>query len=101
MTPLSAAATSFAWHFAKRAAATIVVLAILWGVYVTMVKPHTNPTPTESQKAKLIENTNFNLQPKQTFFGCCNYKINPLDRTTIKTDNKEKTGQVIDGPKGR
>ena len=89
MSVLNPATVSFLWHFLRRAAAVLFVLAILWGIYIVMVKPHIFPTPTESQKAKEIVNENYYLEPKQTFFGCSNYKISLLDKKPIKDDNKK------------
>jgi hypothetical protein len=80
MTPLATVTVSFFWHFIKRAAAVLAVLGILWFIYLTVFKPHINPVPTESQSAKKIDNYNFELAPKQTFFGCANYRIqNPKE----------------------
>jgi len=42
-----------------------VIALLIWGGYVTFVKPHTNPTPTE--RADSITHNHF--EPKCTF-GC-------------------------------
>jgi len=71
---------SMMWHAIKRFASVLFVGGLLWAIYVMAIKPHINPTPTESQTADEIANYNFNLKPHQTFFGCANYRIqNPKE----------------------
>lgn len=50
----------------------LLVLIVLWGLYVFLVKPHINPTPTTTQSAGEI--CNYYLQPRQTF-GCMNLRV--------------------------
>ena len=58
-----------------------------WSIYVTFVKPHINPAPTTTQKAEAI--TNYNIQPKQTFFGCQHFRIMQEKIKNEKTQSKQ------------
>jgi len=46
-----------------------------WGLYAGLIRPTTKPNATESQFANSITNHNYTLAPKQTFFGCANFRI--------------------------
>ena len=61
---------TFGWMLLKGVVYGLVALGLFWAVYVTFVKPHTNPTPTSEQNASSI----YNLSPKVTF-GCANFAI--------------------------
>ena len=78
MNPLMAvgsqAVGSFLWHAIKRTASVLFVIGLLWAIYIMAVKPHINPTPTESQKAENITNYNYTMQPK-SYFGCQHFGI--------------------------
>lgn len=56
-------------------------LAIGWGVYVTMIKPHTNPTPTTEQSAEVMNNA-YHYYPKPTF-GCVNFRIMQMKQDAV------------------
>lgn len=75
---------SFLWHAIKRTASVLFVLGLFWAIYVMAIKPHTNPTPTEAQRAENITNFNYELSPKQTFFGCANFRIQKPEREEAK-----------------
>lgn len=62
------------------------VLSVLWGIYVVLVKPHINPTPTTEQRAEQI--TNYNLQPK-SYFGCQHFGL--LKEEPKKTPEPKKS----------
>ena len=85
MNPLMAvggqAVGNFLWHAIKRTASVLFVIGLLWAIYVMAVKPHINPTPTESQEAENITNYNYSLEPRQTFFGCANFRIQKPEET--------------------
>jgi hypothetical protein len=40
----------------------LITLLLLWCIYVTIIKPHTKPTPTTEQKATTIINNTFNCK---------------------------------------
>ena len=80
---------NFLWHAVKRTASVLFVLGLFWGLYVMAVKPHINPTPTESQRADNITNFNYTLEPKQTFFGCQNFKIAKPNNDPIPQNPKD------------
>jgi hypothetical protein len=44
------------------------IALIVWSCYVTFIKPHTNPTPTQMQKAGQIVNNNNYYESKNSFF---------------------------------
>jgi hypothetical protein len=44
------------------------VALIVWSCYVTFIKPHTNPTPTQEQRAEQIINNNNYYGSKSSFF---------------------------------
>ena len=49
----------------------IITIFLGWCVYVTIIKPHTKPTPTTEQKAQTIENFTYNYNCKALIgFGC-------------------------------
>ena len=43
------------------------IVAIVWGIYVVMVKPHTNPNPTTTVESG---GTNYNYEIHVGFGGC-------------------------------
>lgn len=65
-----------------------------WTIYVTIIKPHTNPTPTTTQSAKEIIN-NYYYPNKKTFSLGCNLwgmdvgivKYSYPDKPAIKKTN--------------
>lgn len=42
---------------------------LLWSVYVTIIKPHTNPTPTTSQNAEQLTNYYYYYYPNKKILG--------------------------------
>jgi len=40
----------------------LIFAGLAWSVYVTVVRPHTKPTPTSSQEATTIINNNYNCK---------------------------------------
>ena len=72
MEPLSAAKfvsgyspTGFIKAFAIGSKIAIIV-ALGWFLYVGMIKPHTNPTPTTAQSAEQIINNEYNYPEKKS-----------------------------------
>ncbi len=57
------------WRTISVICVLLVVGGLIWSVYITMVKPHTKPTPTQQQQAGTINNTTYNYTIKPTF-GC-------------------------------
>ena len=51
------------------------IALVVWSIYVTIIKPHTNPTPTQEQNAKTIQNDNYTI--KVGFGGCARFPIRP------------------------
>jgi len=47
----------------------ILWIGLGWGLYVTYIKPHTNPLPTTTQLAEEITNINYNEVDRAFFFG--------------------------------
>lgn len=76
-TPVAAAA-EVAWHGVKRTFSVICTLAVIgliaWALYVTIVKPHTNPTKTTSQQAESITNIE-----ETNHYGIFHLKLGPID----------------------
>ena len=66
-----------AWHgfmrFLSVLVWTLVIAGLGWTVYVTVVKPHTNPTPTTRQMGQR-DNIEYVVQPR-SYFGCMNFRI--------------------------
>ena len=62
----------------------LVIGAIGWFVYVGMIKPHTRPTATTSQKAENIENVVYNYPEKKNIlnvdflWGWVRFGVGPL-----------------------
>lgn len=79
MNPLVVAGADMAWHGFKRFMSVLVwglvIAGLGWAVYAGIIRPTTKPNPTETQQAENIVNYNYELSPKQTFFGCANFKI--------------------------
>ncbi len=48
----------------------ILTAIVLWSAYVTIIKPHTKPTPTTEQRADTINN--YNVKPT---FGCMRFEV--------------------------
>jgi len=77
---------NFIWHFIKRFSAFLFCAGLVWAVYVTVVRPHTKGTFKNKQEAERI--SNYDNAPKQTFFGCANYKILEAKKND-KVDNSK------------
>lgn len=67
-------------HQVQRTAGVVTTIAILaciifggWSLYVSFIKPHTNPTKTTDQRAEQINNPHYNPQPR--LGGCANMRI--------------------------
>ena len=77
MNPLIVAGTEMAWHgfmrFLSVLVWTLVIAGLGWAVYAGIIRPTTKPNPTTRQEAQQI--INYTLEPKQTFFGCANFRI--------------------------
>ena len=58
------------------------IAGIGWALYLAFIKPHYNPLPLTTQNAEQI--ANYNFQPKQTFFGCANWRIPKPEKEIIK-----------------
>ena len=66
---------------------TLLVIAGLgWAVYVMAIKPHTRPTPTTKQEAKIIQNIEINTPEDSFFLGIrlWGFKLG-ISKPTIKT----------------
>ena len=84
---------------------TIVILFIvigipgllIWQAYVTFIKPHTNPTPTQSQVAEKIENIYY--YPNKTVFSLINlWGWELLSKHTYPTEAIVKT-KIVESKK--
>lgn len=51
----------------------LLIVGVVWGIYVVVIKPHVNPIATTKQEAEKI--INYQIEPKQTLFGCQHFKI--------------------------
>lgn len=73
MTLPAIVAKQVVWHSIRRAFSVLCVFLVIgglvWGVYVMAVKPHTNPTATQYQKAEKIENITHNYPDNNFFIG--------------------------------
>ena len=58
------------------------IAGIGWAIYAGIIRPVTKPNPSTTQNAEQI--TNYNFQPKQTFFGCANWKLPKPEKEIIK-----------------
>lgn len=67
---------------------------VLWGVYVLAIKPHTNPTPTTSQKADAITNYSYYFYPNKKVFGL-GLNVFGLDVGFVKYDYPTKPTTVV------
>jgi len=68
-----------------------VIALVVWSIYVTVVKPHTKPTPTTTQQAEQITNITHNY-PKPTF-GCMYFRISTVPEKVPKAPVvQSKTG---------
>ncbi len=52
----------------------ILTAIVLWSAYVTIIKPHTHPTPTTTEQAQNINH----YEPRQTF-GCMRLELKADD----------------------
>jgi hypothetical protein len=82
---------SSVWGFLKWIAVLGFIGICFWGLYAGLIRPTTKPNPSESQTADNITNHNYNLNPKQTFFGCANFKIEDASK---KIEGLEK--RIVD-----
>lgn len=61
------------WHGITRTVSVVCTLAVIaglfWAVYVTLIKPHTNPTTTQTQQAEEISNTYITNTDDAFFLG--------------------------------
>ena len=73
-----------------------IVVAVGWAVFVTYIKPHTNPTPTTSQKAETI--TNVYEYPSKRVFSA-GFTIFGTDIGIVKYDytNRPIVKQIVTG----
>jgi len=63
------AAVKGAGHWIMRTLSVVAVIGVTWAIYVMAIKPHTNPTPTQSQYAGEIVNTYITESDDAFFFG--------------------------------
>ncbi len=79
MNPLVTAGADMAWHGFKRFISVLVWCLVLagigWAIYAGIIRPTTKPNATTKQEAESIINYNYTIEPKQTFFGCSNFRI--------------------------
>ena len=66
---------SFVWGLLKWLAILGFIGLAGWGLYAGLIRPVTKPNATTKQEAESITNYNYTLEPKQTFFGCSNFRI--------------------------
>jgi len=52
----------------------LVIGSIIWAVYVSFVKPHTNPTKNTLQQAEKIENVDID-----NHYGILHFKLGPIE----------------------
>ena len=74
----------------------------VWFLYCTIIKPHTNPVPTTTQKADEIKNNYDYVQPKASFGGCVSMKIyqyreKQQQQEQQEAENVNSTGDSIYG----
>ena len=81
MNPLINAGIEMGWHSVKRTFSVIATLLLIaglgWLIYVGMIRPHTKGTFQNKQDAEQI--INYTIEPRQTFFGCANFRIQKPD----------------------
>ena len=61
-------------RFISVACVALVIGSIAWSVYVTFIKPHTNPTKTTSQTADNITNIE-----QKNYYGIFHFKLGPFE----------------------
>lgn len=46
----------------------LVIVGLGWAIYITVIRPHTKPNPTTTQKAETIQNITYDYTEKEMLF---------------------------------